>query len=1126
MSEPTQTTTLRRLCRVLVEQCEGKLSDALLLQRFAVTRDEAAFEALVRRHGGMVLGVCRRALGDHHDAEDAAQATFLALARQAGSITRHSSLAGWLHRVAHRTAVRARRRARRHGCDPGRLDSLPAPAEPDLVASREQWHLLDQELRRLPEKYRHPLLLSYLEGLTNEEVARHLGWPVGTVFTRLARGRALLRSRLARRGVTLSAGALPAPVIPAGLVTKTTRASLALVTGSSGPDSAGVSALSEGVLRMTTLSRVGLVASVGLLFATVVTVALAVGSPKSALAPAPLRAFAAAPPHPRTDLYGDPLPDGAVVRLGSVQFRHARLSAWVCLPDGRTVVTAGKDQILRFWDLTTGRQIREQKLHGCVNPWEIVSLSPTGRTVVAFDEKKLLFWDTDSGKELVSLPAPEFGVRFLHFSPDGKTLAVASGTSQITLWEWQTGKKRELPQRKYIEREGPDQNSFSPDGRYLATGGRPFPLCVFEVATLREVHRFDCHASGWRFSPDSRQLLVADTRNDKGGGETVLRLIDLATGKEVKQFPQGPGVPRADSLAFSPDGKTLAVTFADGRGVIDYRNTDQTVLLDAATGRVLHRLSGQPVSLSFSRDGRTLIGRTDHRLRFWEAASGKERDDRPGELSDDLTTALSPDGRLLATVGFRDRFVCLWDTRSGRLVHEFPLEGVRRFVSSLSFTADGRTLLAGQVSGFLHLWDVVHLEKVRTVQLAANPLRKGDDVFIARVHCSPDGKRVSTWEEIRSQGEESTRLTIREIATGRLICQHRLPVMVHRVWGAGGKAVAGTSSPEMALTVTEVETGKVRFQTRDAAPFGVAASPDFRLVAAQRNTARGDWSKPAEVVVWEAASGREIGSLPAMWLPHLALSADNRTLVTTDKGHLRVHDLATGKERRRWALPLAISDHWGKTLVRRLQLLPDGRRALTVLSDGTGLIWDLTPAFESARPRPEAAGKKELAAWWADLAGDDAAKAWAALWRLQEQPEEKVLPWLREHIRPVKALEWKALQKPLAELDSETFAVREKAFEQLANLGSAAVPALRQALEKRPSLEDRLRLNRLLERASGVPPSPELLRYLRAVQILERLASKESRRLLAELAGGADQVPETEEARAALERLSAGGLGR
>src|SRR5205814_6651075 len=134
----------------VARRCDGGLSDAALLERFAVSRDEAAFEVLVWRHGPMVLGVCRRALGKHHDAEDAMQATFLALARQAGSIGKRASLAGWLYRVAYRTALRARRQAGKQPTDPTPVEDLPAPPPDDLVAAHELRLLLDEELQGLP----------------------------------------------------------------------------------------------------------------------------------------------------------------------------------------------------------------------------------------------------------------------------------------------------------------------------------------------------------------------------------------------------------------------------------------------------------------------------------------------------------------------------------------------------------------------------------------------------------------------------------------------------------------------------------------------------------------------------------------------------------------------------------------------------------------------------------------------------------------------------------------------------------------------------------------------------------------------------------------------------------------
>src|SRR5262245_46927680 len=184
------------------------LSDADLLGRFVTDRDQAAFAALVDRYGPLVLHVCRRVLGDVHDAEDAFQATFLVLTRKAAAIRPRESLAAWLHGVARRVALKARtaraRRLRDVGPPPGPVvDARPDPLA-DLSA-RELLTLVDAEVRRLPEVYRLPVILCCLEGLTQEEAARQLGWTPASVRGRLERGRARLHTRMVRRGLTLSA---------------------------------------------------------------------------------------------------------------------------------------------------------------------------------------------------------------------------------------------------------------------------------------------------------------------------------------------------------------------------------------------------------------------------------------------------------------------------------------------------------------------------------------------------------------------------------------------------------------------------------------------------------------------------------------------------------------------------------------------------------------------------------------------------------------------------------------------------------------------------------------------------------------------------------------------------------
>ena len=205
-------TFLRHLKQSVGPGSAGGLTDAQLLERFVADQDEAAFEVLVWRHAGLVWQAARRLLPRPEDAEDVFQATFLALARKAGAIRRPGALPGWLYRVAYRAALRARATARpsAHG---DAVADVPAPAEEGA------WHdlrpVLDDEINRLPEKFRAPVVLCYLEGRTLEEAARQLGCPRGTVSSRLAGARDRLRGRLARRGLAPSV-ALPALLAPAG----------------------------------------------------------------------------------------------------------------------------------------------------------------------------------------------------------------------------------------------------------------------------------------------------------------------------------------------------------------------------------------------------------------------------------------------------------------------------------------------------------------------------------------------------------------------------------------------------------------------------------------------------------------------------------------------------------------------------------------------------------------------------------------------------------------------------------------------------------------------------------------------------------------------------------------------
>jgi RNA polymerase sigma factor (sigma-70 family) len=250
-------------------------SDGQLLERFVRQRDEAAFEALVRRHSSLVWGVCRRVLGDAHDAEDAFQATFLILFRKAGSLGQPATVAGWLYTVACHVSLRARAVAgRRRECERQAMKMSEATTTADEPDWGDLQPVLDEVLSQLPAKYREPIVLCYLKGKTEQETARLLGCPTGTVSWRLVRARELLRDRLTRRGLALSTSLLgmlltenaASAAAPASLVNTTlTITQLMMTTGKASSAvvaSAQVSALTEGVLKAMWLTKLKTVAAI------------------------------------------------------------------------------------------------------------------------------------------------------------------------------------------------------------------------------------------------------------------------------------------------------------------------------------------------------------------------------------------------------------------------------------------------------------------------------------------------------------------------------------------------------------------------------------------------------------------------------------------------------------------------------------------------------------------------------------------------------------------------------------------------------------------------------------------------------------------------------------------------
>ncbi len=288
----------------------------------------------------------------------------------------------------------------------------------------------------------------------------------------------------------------------------------------------------------------------------------------------------------------------------------------------------------------------------------------------------------------------------------------------------------------------------------------------------------------------------------------------------------------------------------------------------------------------------------------------------------------------------------------------------------------------------------------------------------------------------------------------------------------------------------------------------VAFSPDGRLLISFTDGPLKSGQRGATLRVWEILTVTELRTFPTSFARKAAFSPDGRLVAMPTAGNeILVWDLSLAKEHQRF--------HSFGAAVGSLAFSPDGRRLASGLSDSTLLVWaiEMPPAIPVRK-----LGVKRVAKAWDDLASADAPRAFRARWALASAPEETV-SFLQEHLHPAKAADPQQLRRLLADLDSDQFAVREKAQGKLVQLGDLAESAMRQTLASNPSLELRQRVQAILERLRGPVTQPELLQALRAVAVLEDIDTSQARRILKELASGASQSRITREAKASLERL-------